>query len=86
MSITIDKSTGNAFIEIECNDGNIGMELYLRRQAIYDLLTQRKHDEFGLLDDPIYYGIQLLKEMDMSPDQIQQALKRKNNKDVPQQT
>lgn len=76
MSLSINKK-GEVVITLDncLENQDPGLEIYLRRQGLYDLLAERNIKEFGNDGEPVYYAIQLLKDMDFTPNQINKLLK-----------
>lgn len=72
MSLSINKE-GKVIITLESiEDKNPGLELLLRRQAIYDLICQRESDFND--KDTIYWAVELLKDMDLTEEQLDKVL------------
>ncbi len=73
--VRLDKKTGNLIVEIDCHNGYTPLEeLQIRREALYDSLTE--HDNKDFLDNKnLFYGIvQMLKDTDPTDEQWKQIL------------
>ena len=73
MSVTI-KSNGTIVIEIPAQGCNNAIEqLQERRNALFDLINQRS-DDFATDTETVYWGLSLLKDMQLNDEQIKKAL------------
>lgn len=71
MSIAVNKD-GKLIIETEYYGMDAAEALIRRRQAIMDLITERNTDFIDT--EPIYHGIEMLRELEFNYEQVKQAL------------
>ncbi len=73
--VRIDKNTGNLIIEIETDDRcEAAEELQIRREALYDMITE--HNTATFFRNDIFYGIvKLLQDTEPTFEQWKQILK-----------
>ncbi len=73
--VRIDKKTGNIIVEIE-NDKSYtpAEELQMRRDALYDALTEHDSDQFIGNSNMVYGIVLLLKDMDPTFEQWNEIL------------
>jgi len=71
MSIYINKK-GKLVIEVESQ--NPIEELMNYRRSIYDLIGERNEDFMS--PDPVFFGIELLRQLEPNEEQLKKALSR----------
>jgi len=73
MSVTVNKD-GKLVVTSTTQYGDAAEELIIRRSSLLDLIANQPDDVGDLT--PMYYGIQMLKDLELSYEQIQSVLNK----------